>query len=344
MNQLLRIPLILLLLFAVLPAVSSAQIQITLDPQAADAMLSILAKNRRGEPLEEADWRRLFDSDGYRRLGERKAAMGREFGEAWFQEFGLSEELAGRAAALETTLAAWRQIEFASLAAQVLDYLPPDASIKATIYPMIKPRGNSFVFDLTGDPAIFLYLDPEVTPEKFINTVLHELHHIGLGGSCPTEAVQAEIDALPEGTRKVLRWIGAFGEGFAMLAAAGGTDVHPHAVSEARERARWDADVARCDDDLRMLEGFFLDLLAGRLTEEQEVATARSFYGVQGPWYAVGWCMVTTIERAFGKRALIDAFCDPRRFLPTYNRAVAHSEADAAVWSEALLKGLVETR
>jgi len=38
-------------------------------------------------------------------------------------------------------------------------------------------------------------------------------------------------------------WIGAFGEGFAMLAAAGGPAIHPHAVSSPEERARWDKDV-----------------------------------------------------------------------------------------------------
>jgi hypothetical protein len=52
----------------------------------------------------------------------------------------------------------------------------------------------------------------------------------------------------------VLNWIGGFGEGFAMLAAAGGPDVHPHAVSASDERARWDKDVANFNDDLKNVQ------------------------------------------------------------------------------------------
>ena len=50
--------------------------------------------------------------------------------------------------------------------------------------------------------------------------------------------------------------IGAFGEGFAMLAAAGGPDVHPHAVSSPEERARWDKDMLNFNDDLKKVECF----------------------------------------------------------------------------------------
>jgi hypothetical protein len=42
-----------------------------------------------------------------------------------------------------------------------------------------KPQIHSFVYDVRGDPAIFLYLDPEQPPAQFENTVAHELHHIG---------------------------------------------------------------------------------------------------------------------------------------------------------------------
>ena len=76
--------------------------------------------------------------------------------------------------------------------------------------------------------------------------------------------MQAEIAKLPESTRNALLWMGAFGEGIAMLAAAGGPDVHPHAVSKAADRERWDRDAARFPEDLRKLEAFFRDLLAGR--------------------------------------------------------------------------------
>ncbi|MGK2856039.1 MAG: hypothetical protein ACSLFQ_02410 [Thermoanaerobaculia bacterium] len=41
-------------------------------------------------------------------------------------------------------------------------YLPPGAAIRATKYPVIKPKPNSFVFEVDFDPAIFTYLDATV--------------------------------------------------------------------------------------------------------------------------------------------------------------------------------------
>src|SRR5262249_30856916 len=150
---------------------------------------------------------------------------------------------------------------------------------------------NSFVFDVRGDPAIFLYLDPTVSHEKFENTVAHELHHIGYSSSCPSPAAAREIATLPPNPQGVVKLIGAFGEGFAMLAAAGGPTVHPHAVSNAEERARWDRDVANFNNDLKTVEEFFLAILENRLSKEEIQKTASSFLGVQGPWYTVGWQM-----------------------------------------------------
>lgn len=58
---------------------------------------------------------------------------------------------------------------------------------------------NSFVWELSSDPTIFLYLDPEVTRDKFDNNVAHELHHIGLGSLGPVYAEKTA--ALPERAR-----------------------------------------------------------------------------------------------------------------------------------------------
>lgn len=325
------------------PETVSAPAEVTFDATAAEAVLEILASRRQGLEVPEELWGRLFTSEAYRRLGERKEAMGRPFEEADFRAFVTSPELAEREAELARTLEAWREIDLAAWAGQVAAFLPEEATIRATVYPMIKPRQNSFVWDLENDPAIFLYLDPAVTPEKFANTVLHELHHVGFGTACPPPRVAAEIEALPEEARKALRWMGAFGEGFAMLAAAGGADVHPHAVSLADEKERWDADVARFPEDRAKVEAFFQDLLAGRLGEEEEIARARSFYGVQGPWYTVGWKMAATIETGLGREALIGAFCDPRRLLPAYHRALDEGGPGAAGgdrWSTDLVAAL----
>ena len=63
--------------------------------------------------------------------------------------------------------------------------------------------------------------------------------------------------------------MGAFGEGIAMLAAAGGPDIHPHAAGKAEDRERWDRDVARFPEDLRKLDAFFRDVLSGKLSEDE---------------------------------------------------------------------------
>jgi hypothetical protein len=313
-------------------------VNVTVVADEAEAVLAILAKRSAGRGVVEADWERLFASEGYVRLKRREAGMGRAFDEAEFKAFVLSDDLASRAAALEETLARWKRADVTGAARRALAYLPPGATIRAKVYPSIKPRDNSFVFEVKTDPAIFLYLDPAVSAERFENTLAHELHHIGYGTCCPTAEAAAAAEKLPEGARAALGWLGAFGEGLAMLAAAGGPDVHPHAASPAEDRERWDRDVARFDADLRRVEGFLLDVAAGRLDEKAARETGFSFFGVQGPWYTVGWRMAVTIERALGRDRLIDCMRDARLLLPTYNEAAARS--GQALWSRELLDGL----
>jgi hypothetical protein len=194
------------------------------------------------------------------------------------------------------------------------------------------------------DPAIFLYLDPTVNREKFENTLAHELHHIGYGSSCPTKRVLDEIAKLPPNAQRVAAYVGAFGEGFAMLAAAGSPDMHPHAVSSAEDRARWDKDVANFTSDLKVVEKFFFDILENRLSREEMQKTGFSFFGIQGPWYTVGWKMAATIEKTYGRAELIECICDQRKLLSTYNKAAAkytrRTREPLALWSESLIKSI----
>ncbi|MEA2561435.1 MAG: hypothetical protein QOH06_2939 [Acidobacteriota bacterium] len=304
----------------------------------ADAVLHILSKKEKWQPVTDSDWQRLFSSEGYGRLKEREAQIGRPFEDTDFRTFVLSDDLAKRAPDLTRTLGLWTGVAPSAAARRALAYLPEGARIRAKVYPVIKPKDNSFVFEVKTDPAIFLYLDPAVPPEKLENTLAHELHHIGLGGSCPTPAVEAEIAKLPATTRTALIWTGAFGEGIAMLAAAGGPDVHPHFVSPAADRERWDRDVARFPEDLRKLEAFFRDVLAGKLSEEEAQKAAMSFYGEQGPWYTVGWKMAASIEKALGRDRLVAAACDPRRLLAAYNEAARKLGGEMPVWPEEVMR------
>lgn len=328
--------------------VSQEQVNVRLVTDEAEAVLNILAKKKANEPIPEADWQQLFATEGYVRLKQRETSMQRSFEDTDFKTFVLSEQLAARAPALRQALDKWKRADITGAARLALNYLPKDARISAKIYPVIKPRENSFVFDVKNDPAIFMYLDPTVSPRKFENTLAHEMHHIGYGTSCPSKQTAAEREKLPPNVKTVLTWIGGFGEGFAMLAAAGGPDVHPHAVSESEERTRWDKDVANFNDDLKKVEKFLLDVLDGRLTGEDVTKTGFSFFGTQGPWYTVGWQMSVLIEKTYGRATLIESFCDQRKLLSTYNRAAEKYNRTArkpfSLWSRSLVDRLTWDR
>ena len=321
---------------------SSVNVKLITDEP--EAVLAILAKRKANQLVTDDDWRRVFQSEGYIRLKRRELGMKRPFEDADFKTFALSDALLERAPALAETLEKWRRADMTAAASRALAYLPKAARISAKIYPEIKPRENSFVYDLGTDPAIFLYLDPKKTKEKFENDITHEMHHIGYGTSCPTKRASDEIARSPKNEQAVLTWLQAFGEGFAMLAAAGGADVHPHATSPAEERERWDRDVANFNDDLKRVEQFFLGVLESRLSGDDVEKTARTFYGIQGPWYTVGWKMAVMIEKTYGRRRLIECMCDVRELLPTYNKAAAKhnrkSRTPLALWSAHVTKGM----
>lgn len=334
--MLLRILVFLIVL--PLPLVASgAELDIRLVTDEPEAVLAVLAKKKANQEITEADWNRIFSSEGYTRLKKRELAMQRPFEEADFRKFVLSEDLAQRAAALEETLAKWKRADLTRSGELALAYLPAGARIRAKIYPVIKPRDNSFVFDVKTDPAIFLFLDPSVSQKKFENTLAHELHHIGYGSGCPAPETTTAISKLSPNAQAVLRWTGGFGEGFAMLAAAGGPAKHPHDVSEAAERARWDKDVANFNADLKKVESFFVSVLEGKLTGDEVNRQGFSFFGVQGPWYTVGWRMTALIEETFGKKRLIEVMCDQRLLLATYNEAATiynrKAKEPLATWS-----------
>lgn len=337
---------VVLLLFAI--ACSSVQkpdssVAVRFISDESDAVLAILSKKQSSQTITVQDWQRLFSSEGYVRLKKREASLHRDFTDEEFKTFVISDTLVKRFQMLRTTLDKWKSGNGTSAAQRALAYLPQGARIKTKIYPVIKPKTNSFVFELTTDPAIFLYLDPEITRDKFENTLTHELHHIGYGNSCATLATQISGDStLSQNSRAVLDLIGIFGEGFAMLAAAGSPDIHPHAVSKPEERVRWDNDMMNFNNDLKKVERFFFDILDDKLTSEEIQRTGFSFFGVQGPWYTVGWKMAITIEQMYGRAKLIDCICDPRLLLPTYNQAALEQNRlhrdSLVVWSRLLIE------
>ena len=332
---------LLFLLAASVAAKPKNRLNVRIVTDEAEAVLNLLAKRGEGQAITDEDWKRVFESEGYVRLKKREQSMSRPFEDAPFREFVMSDDLLKRRAALAETLVRWKSIDPASAGNKALAYLPRDASITAKIYPVIKPRDNSFVFEVKTDPAIFLYLDPAVDADKFENTLAHELHHIGVGGGCPDPDIKAKREKLPEGVRDALKWTGAFGEGLAMLAAAGAPNIHPHVVSDAKERAEWDASMLNFDADLKKVEAFLINVAEGKLKGDEQNKAGFEFFGVQGPWYTVGWKMASVIETVYGRERLVESFCDESRLLKTYNSAAKKyeqkNEVQLARWSRSLL-------
>jgi hypothetical protein len=328
----------------------SARIALKFDAAEAEAVLAILERIDAKLPVDEGLWQRLFVCEPYVRLKKREAEIARMFNEPSlifsdddFKKFVLSPELASRTQALRSTLKAWAGADLQGEAKRILEYLPQGARIAVKIYPVIKPGVNSFVYELSTDPAIFLYLDPEKAEPEFANTVAHELHHIGFASI--EAGLEKQYEGLPEATRTAVKWLSAFGEGFAMLAAAGGADVHPHATSRASDRSRWDQDMTHFNRDLGDVEKFFLDIVAGRLkTEAQIDEKGSSFFGIQGPWYTVGYKMAAMVEKQLGRAELIACMKDLRLLLLDYNKLAAEAkrrgESELALWSPELIKAL----
>lgn len=263
--------------------------------------------------------------------------MGRDFGDSAFRAFLESDSLVRRRETLRATLRAWRQASAREAEAQARRYLPEGTPIRATVHVMVKPRPNSFVFDLEGDPAIFLYLDPALSAEAFRNTVTHEVHHVGYSAAC---RATREWPVAPA----VRRWLSAFGEGWAMLAAAGDASTHPHASSDSVSRARWDAAMAQAPTDLVRLGEFFHALLDGSATADAAQARGMAFFAErpQGPWYTVGWLMTSSVERVDGHAALMRTLCDPVALLRAYQRIAP--DIGAPTWDPGLVARLTGAR
>jgi hypothetical protein len=329
-------------------AVPTDRVQLTLDTSEADQVLAILALRASGQPIKDVEWQKLFATEPYQRLKLREAAIAKRFNapeivmkDEDFKKFVVSDDVMNRVQELRTALASWKQADLTQAGRRVLQYLPVSATIRAKVFPCIKPLHNSFVWETGTNPAIFLYLDAHVSAAKFENTVTHELHHIGLASA--QEDYQQRIKVLPDRPRAVAHAMGSFGEGLAMLAAAGGTDIDPQLTSSPQEQERWKHDMANYDHDLRAIDAFFLDALNGKFADQDAIEEkASSFYGVQGPWYTVGYKMAVIVEKRFGREALIETMLDPRHLLVLYNQAASEQNRGGngplPSWSEDVLK------
>jgi hypothetical protein len=307
------------------PAVAQLpnRVNLKLDASEAEAVLTILDKRAHHEDVTDADWQKLFGTTPYRRLKQRETSMRRPFTDEEFTNFVTA--LDARREQLRQTLRQWQSADLQAVAQRPLRYLPPEASIHADVYPVIKPQSNSFVFEAATAPTIFLYLDPKMSRAQFENTVAHESHHIGLASL--DAAYEERIKSLPEDAREAARWMGAFGEGMAVLAAAGSPDVPPMADFPERDQVLWDLEAERFGANLDDLNQFFLDTVHGDLRNDAVAHEGAIFFGYRGPWYTVGYRMAVTIERELGRPALVATLADAREFVARYNEAAVNENA-----------------
>lgn len=329
------------------PAQEAGALDVRIVADEADAALAILEKRAAGEPVEEADWEALFATEGFRRLEDRARSFDREVDRDAFRAWLVADSTVARADAFREAIAWWKALDPGQPARKAFAYLPEGAAVRAKLYPAIKPTPNSFVFELREDPAIFLYVDPDEKGSEIANTLAHELHHVGTAGIPDCEPAGA--DTLPEAARTAIVWLGGFAEGLAVLAAAGGPDVHPHAGREDDEYVVWERDVANANADLARMDRFLLDVAEGRLTEEATIRE-RGFEFIatedvpQGAFYTLGWKMAAVIEKAEGRDAVVASVCDPRLLLAAWNRVAEAraigGERDLATWSPELLRAL----
>jgi len=309
-------------------ATTDAAVNVQIDTTEPQAALAIMAKLRRSQPVTAQDWNALFATRGYELLKKRQADFHRPFSDDSFKAFISDPKTLATYQQLSDTLATWISSDIVMLAHRAFVYLPAGSKLHATVYPLIKPATNSYVYQLDTDPAIMLFLDPTLTKDQFGNTVSHELYHIGDSQNCPSAPIAAQEAKYPQMQRDFLNWLSAFGEGSAMLAAAGGPDVHPHWEDPQSDKDVWDKAMSNYTTDFRSLQTFFADIADGTLKGDTIDKQGYTFFGdVQGPWYTVGYKMNVLIEHTFGRAKLIDAICDKRSYLATYNEAAMKNNA-----------------
>jgi hypothetical protein len=287
------------------------------------------------DPKARAEaWGRLKATEEYRRLGEREESFHRSISDTAFYQWLTADSTIARAPALKRTLNTWMASDIAGAVKRSAAYLPRGTPIRAALYFMIKPHPNTFVYDTEHNPTIFVSVDSSVDAAQFENEIAHELHHIGISAACP--AVTTKGPQTPMDT--VVHWMSAFGEGWAMLAAAGGPDVNPHWESDSADRARWDRDYAHVGDGMKQLSSFFDAVLTRKVSNPDSVqAHAMSFFGIQGPWYTVGYLMARTVAVTDGREKLVSVICSPPKLLLSYQEAAKsanRSGANLPLWPE----------
>ncbi len=305
--------------------------------------MNILEKQNKNKSIVKNDWKNLYSSKGYKWLVKRENDMGNEFSKNEFKSFLLDENQINK---YENYMKSWellKNIELDQLLAKTKKYLPEKAKIDTKIIPVIKPKNNSFVHEIKNKLVLFIYLEPGISSAKLENKLIHELHHIGFDDIYTPE----KYNYLSQRSQKIIEWTNAFGEGFAMLAAAGGPNNHPNKFEE-KSKQKWDSNIKRFNKDFELIEEFFDRILKDDFSSEKELYE-RGYElmvnnGGQGSWYTVGWKIAVVIEKILGKEVLLDCMLELTKLYPRYNEAVKNYNEkfneNLKSWSDKIINSL----
>jgi hypothetical protein len=339
--------LVLLIASALISSTHGAALHDTLDVKKitdeADSAVALASRAAEGRALSSSDIDHLSHTIGFEHLRERESHFGGALSDSALREFVSGLAKSGQSAAYREEVHELATVDVSAAAKKASAYLPRGTTLRARLYLEIKPRPNSFVFTGADSlPSIFLSVQPGKSPAQVMNTLAHELHHIGVSAAC-RRTTPVDSSRVSPPVAVLLDYLTAFSEGRAMLAAAGGPNVHPHAADDDSIRQRWDRDVSHAPADIKELSSFIESVLDGRIaTADSVTQRGDSYFGVQGPWYTVGWLMTSTVERELGRPALIATTCDPVSLLAAYDEAVARAGARAQLpsWPKALIERL----
>lgn len=285
-----------------------------------EAVISIIDRGIDGS-LYDTDWIRLFESQGYQLLKKRESKMGTPFTDEAFQTFMITLIKKKLIEPYQLSLRRFKDIDLNLIQKMVMAYLPEKSVFNTTVIPIIKPKKNSFVHRIEGESYLFIYLEPNDLKARLENKLIHELHHIGLDSVYdPSKYFDLGVQA-----KKLIEWTNAFGEGFAMLAAAGGPGYHPVPFDDEAGRV-WDENIRNYQVDFDKIQQFLFNILEDKFQNEKELMEKGMELmmnnGGQGSWYTVGWRISVIIEEILGRTVLIKCMEDLRKFYFNYNQAV----------------------
>jgi len=308
-----------------------------------EILIDILKRKDNNKPIKKVQWDELFNSNGFKILTVREKEMNQGIDKFEFKDFVMNKIASDRYISYKKSLEKLKSMNLDDIINRTRDYLPDNTRLDTDIVPVIKPQKNSFIHRINDKLILFLYLEPDISKEKLENKLIHELHHIGLDYVYQN----SDYSCLSKPAQKVIEWTNAFGEGFAMLAAAKGLENHPNKFDKDL-KSKWDENMGNFNKDFHKIQNFLLAILEGHFADDQKLYN-RGFQLMtnndgQGSWYTVGYQIAVIIEREAGREVLIECMKDLTKIYFQYNNLVEiynkKRNEDLPKWNDKILTSL----